>query len=144
MKRKQILCIICNQFKCKGDIKLYRIGERQSAKNLLLAARFFKDDIHTRCVLWETPGDVFAADVMYHKNCLSGYVLKFKREVEQIMSEGDNIEDENTETIIKDVLMTMDLTSKAYHLSDIREEVSRQLSLHNEGESIFFFFTDVC
>ena len=68
---------------------------------------------------------MFVADVMYCKNCISGYVLKFKREVELIMRDSDDTEDECTETVIKDVLMSMDLTTSAYHLSDLREKVTR-------------------
>ena len=42
-------------------------------KNLLSVARFFKDDdVQTRCIFWKTQGDVFPADVMHLKNCLSG------------------------------------------------------------------------
>ena len=77
-KKSATYCIICSKSKCKGNTKLYRISEHHSAKNLLSSARFFKDDVQTRCILWKTPGDAFAADVIYHKNCLSGYVLKFK------------------------------------------------------------------
>ena len=73
---------------------------------------------------------------MYHKNCLSGYVLKLKREVELIMRDSDDTEDECTETVIKDVPMSMDLTTSAYHLSEVREEVTRQLFSQNIGESI--------
>ena len=68
---------------------------------------------------------MFVADVMYRKNCISGYVLKFKREVELIMRDSDDTEDECTETVIKDGLMSMDLTTSAYHLSDLREKVTR-------------------
>ena len=67
---------------------------------------------------------------------LSGYVLKFKQEVELIMTDSDDIEDECTKTVIKDVLVSMDLTTSAYHLSDLREEVTRQLLSRNIGESI--------
>ena len=38
-------CIICCISKYKGDTKLYRISERHSAKTLLSAACFFKDDV---------------------------------------------------------------------------------------------------
>ena len=81
---------------------------------------------------------MFAADVMYHKNFLSGYVLKFQREVELIMRDSGDTEDECTETVIKDVLVSMDLTTSVYHLSDFREEVTRQLFSRNIGESIVF------
>ena len=53
-------------------------------------------DVQTRYVLWKTPIDLFAAHVLYHKNCLSGYVLKLKREVELIMRDTDDIEDDCT------------------------------------------------
>ena len=103
-----------------------RISEHYSAKNLPSAARFFKDDVQTRCIFWKTPGDVFETNAMDNKNCLSGYVLKFKGEVELLMRDIEDIEDDCTETIIKNVLMSMDLVS-AYHLSDLLEELTRQL-----------------
>ena len=54
---------------------------------------------------------------MYYKNCLGGYVLKFKREVELIVRDRNDTEDECTETVIKHVLMSMDLAASAYHQS---------------------------
>ena len=32
------------------------------------------------------PGDVFAADVLYHWNCLNSYNLKFKHELETLIA----------------------------------------------------------
>lgn len=32
-------------------------------------------------------GDTFAADIKYHPNCLSNYLLKFKQEVELIVND---------------------------------------------------------
>ena len=138
-KKSTTICIICRKSKYKGDTKLYKISEHHSAKNFLPAAHFFKDDGQTRCILWKTPGDVFATDVIYHKNCFGGYVLKFKREIELIMRDSD---DECTETVIKYVLMSMDLTTSAYHLSDLHEEVNRQLFSQDIGESILHDFVD--
>ena len=65
--------------------------------------------------------------------------MKFKREVEPIMRDSDDIEDEitkTTKTVIKDVLMSIDLTTSAYHLSDFRDDITRQLLSRNIGESI--------
>ena len=62
--------------------------------------------------------------------------MKFKREVELIIRDSDDIEDECTETVIRDVLMSMDLTTSAYHLSDFCKEVTKQLFLRKIGESI--------
>ena len=84
-KKSTTYCIICSKSKCKSDTKFYTISEHHRAKILLLATRFFKDDVQTRCIFLKIPGDVFVADVMYHKNCLSGYVLKFRQGVELIM-----------------------------------------------------------
>ena len=64
------------------------------------------------------------ADMMYHKNCLSGYALKFKLEDELIMRDNDDIENECTKTVIKNLLISIDLATGAYHLSDLCEEVT--------------------
>ena len=74
-------CIICNKIKMKSDVKRYRICKIKRAKQLKSAMRFFKDEVYDGCVLLETGGDIFAADIKYHSNCLSNYLLKFKREV---------------------------------------------------------------
>ena len=66
--------------------------------------------------------------MMYHKNCLSGYALKFKLEDELIMRDNDDIENECTKTIIKNLLISIDLATGAYHLSDLCEEVTRHLT----------------
>ena len=71
----------------KGDVKRYRICEIKRAKRLISAMRFFKDEVYDRCVLLETAGDIFAADIKYHSNCLSNHLLKFKREVELIVND---------------------------------------------------------
>ena len=68
------------------------------------------------------------ADMMYHKNCLSGYALKFKLEDELIMRDNNDIENECTKTIIKNLLISIDLATGAYHLSDLCEEVTRHLT----------------
>ena len=79
---------------------------------------FFKDDVQIRYIFWKTIGDEFATDI----NCLRGYILKFKREVELIMRDINYIEDECTKTVTKGALMSMDFTSRAQHLSDLQEE----------------------
>ena len=73
---------------------------------------------------------------MYHKNCLSGYALKFKLEDELIMRDNDDIENECTKTIIKNLLISIDLATGAYHLSDLCEEVTRHLTSWNIAERI--------
>ena len=72
---KEKPCVICNQMKCQGDAKRYRISDLAPAKNLIKAANFNKDSVHTRIVFLRTDGDVFAADMMHHKNCLNKYII---------------------------------------------------------------------
>ena len=79
-------CIIYNQMKARGDTKLMRISEARRASLFLPAIKFDKDEVFTRCILLGSPGDIFAADIMYHKNCLSNYLRKFEPEVEMIMN----------------------------------------------------------
>ena len=57
-------CIICNQVKFKGVTKRFRVSEDDPAKNLLKAAAFNKDIVHTRCILYKTAKYIYAADVM--------------------------------------------------------------------------------
>ena len=71
---KEKLCVICNQMKCQGDAKRYQISDLAPAKNLIKAANFNKDSFHTRTVFLKTAGDVFAADIMHHKNYLNKYI----------------------------------------------------------------------
>ena len=52
------------------------------------------------------------------------------------MRDIDDIEDECTKTVIKDVLMCMGLTKSAYHVSDLHEEVTRQILSRNIGDSM--------
>lgn len=65
---------------------------------------------------------------MYHKNCVSGYALKFKLEDELIMRDNNDIENECTKTIIKNLPISIDSATGAYHLSDLCEEVTRHLT----------------
>ena len=73
---KEKPCVICNQMKCQGDAKRYRISDLAPAKNSIKAANFNKDSVHTRIVFLKTAGDVFVADIMHHKNCLNKYIKR--------------------------------------------------------------------
>ena len=66
-------CIFCNQLKYLGDTKRYRVSEVNNSKTLLKAANSNKDSVNTQCILFKKVGDVFAANVMYHSNCLNKY-----------------------------------------------------------------------
>jgi len=128
------LCVVCNQKKCKGDYNLYRISAVKRAKQLLLASKFFKDDVHTRCALLESPGDVFAADIMYHNNCLSSYILKFKRDIELMTAESEDDFNEDAETLVDDYIDGLQLTDKAYSISNVRDDINKRLKANKIGK----------
>ena len=75
-------CIICDQRSYKGDEKKLRISVMKRAKQFLSTTKFFKDDVYTRTIFLNNVGDVFAADILYHRNCLSNYMLKFQRDLQ--------------------------------------------------------------
>ena len=56
---------------------MFCICEESAAKTLLKGATFNKDSVYIRCILFKSAGDVYAADVMYHNNCLNKYIKKF-------------------------------------------------------------------
>ena len=43
------------------------------AKNIVKAYHFNKDKAYNKCVLYKTLGDVFAADIYAHKNCMKKF-----------------------------------------------------------------------
>lgn len=132
-------CVICNQMKSKGDTKRLRICEATRANLFLSAIKFNKDVVYTRCALIEKPGDVYAADIMYHKNCLSNYLRKFEREVEAIMNPPVTIvENSKFHKLFLDFVKTINLKIHAYSLSDCRQLFNEILEKEKEtGDFIF-------
>ena len=66
-----INCIICHQKKIKNDEKLCRICEAERANMF----RFNLDDVFSRASIYTNKEQLFAADVLYHKNCMNRYML---------------------------------------------------------------------
>ena len=116
-------CIICNKIKMKGDVKRYRICEIKEAKQLVSEMRFFRDDIYNRCVLLETADD-----------CLSNFLLKFKRKVELIVNdEHDFTKTEDIDQMFRDILEQIDLQHQAIHVSTVRDLLNEKFYNENIG-----------
>lgn len=141
-EEKTPLCVVCNQVKCKGDKNLFRIETDKRAKELLAACKFFKD-VFTRCSLMGKPGDVFAADVLYHRNCLNSYILKFKRELETLIAvmEDDDTVNESSMVIIDDALGNLKLENTAYSLSSVRDHINQKLESREIGMLLLHILT---
>ena len=80
-KSIESLCIICNCVKKKDIRKRHGIGQSSCAWQFLAAINFYKDDVYRRCIFCNTAGDIFAADICYHDNCLKGYFSQFDRDL---------------------------------------------------------------
>ena len=108
--------------KKSGIVKRYRIGQSSCAWRFLAAINFYNDDVHRRCIFCTTAGDVFAADIYYHDNCLKGYFSKFDRDLKKVndfnnnASEGDSC-DELTNAF-DELCSRLDLDSQGYLLSE--------------------------
>ena len=118
--------IICNNLKRKGDNKRVRICQNRRAKLFLSATKFFKDIVYDRCSLLRNNGDVLAADILYQKNCMSSYILKFDPEVDQLISNDDTLFDNSTEDIFNRVIKNLDVRNKAHYVSNVRDIVNQE------------------
>ena len=70
----------------RNQLSRYRISEVNVAKILLKAAKFVKGSVHAQCILFKNVGDVFAADAVYHCNCLNKYFKKVLYDVDFLMA----------------------------------------------------------
>ena len=87
----------------EGIVKNYA-PETRRAKQFLSAIKFNKVEVFTRCILCKTLGDIFAADVMYNKNNLTNYIVKFQRDVTEILDDND---DHCDNSIIRELFLEM-------------------------------------
>ena len=55
--------------------------EINRAAIFLAAFQFNQDDVYTWCIFHRNVGDIFAADILHHNDCMANYVLKFKRDM---------------------------------------------------------------
>ena len=120
-------CIICNYIKKKGQAKRYRVCEVKQAKQLLLAMTFFKGDVFTRCTVIQNKGDAFAADIMYHSNCLSSYILRFKRKLRQLLNDQDDLGQTDIDgkaEIFESVIKDINLKHHTVYISTICDSMS--------------------
>ena len=121
---KEKPCIICNKIKMKGNVKRYRICEIKRAKQLISAMRFFKDVLYIF--------DIFAADIKYHSNFRSNYLLKFKRQVELIVNdEHDFTKNEDIDKMFPDILEQIDLKYQTIHVSTVRDWLNEKFHAEN-------------
>ena len=64
-------CIICGNKTFRKDSKLYRLCETERAELFLRATKFNMDAVFTKVSIFDKPDDLFAADIMSHKQCMN-------------------------------------------------------------------------
>ena len=122
------LCIICNQKKVKGETKLYRICDNKRAKTFISAYRFNQDDVFSRCSIYTTAGDVFAADLVSHGTCMNKYLLKYQRDINEIVNFDVHSDPGDDILLAFDYMLSeIDLTKNGYTISSCRDIMNLKL-----------------
>ena len=124
-------CVICDRARESIGTRnrvLYRISESDRATLFIDAINFYNDDVKTRCVFIDTAGDVFAADIFYHGNCLRQYLIKYQRHVDALFK---NIERSNHAATVdincKRVFDSLDFKTTSYSVTHICDLVNANL-----------------
>ena len=65
------------------DNKLLRLCETDRANVFISASRFNLDDVYTRTSFYDVKENLFAADILSHKQCLNKYLLQYKRDMDR-------------------------------------------------------------
>ena len=133
-------CIICNQNKCRIDSRKLHTCETRRAKQFLFAIKFNKDEVFTRLIFYKITGGIFAADVMYHKNCMTNYILKFQRHVSEILDDNDDQCDHSIiEELFLEIVATLKLDKEDYTVSDCRDTLNSNLRKARFGKRSLFY-----
>ena len=108
-------CVICDRAReSSGDI-----SESDRAELFIDALNFYKDEVKTRCVFLDTAGDVFAADVFYHGNCLRQYLLKYNRQIDALF---ENIQRSDEAATIDSIWHSRSVTTNPLRLQEVSLE----------------------
>lgn len=143
VERKCVICDRARESSGNRNRVLYRISESDRAALFVDALNFYKDEVKTRCAFLDTAGDVFAADIFYHANCLLQYMQMFKRQVDALF---EIIERSNQAATIdlncKRVFDSLDFKTSSYSVSHIRNLVNANLETDQQikDNSINIFY----
>ena len=128
------VCVICNRE--RGSTKhrprqTFRLCQKKRAQLFLDAMNFNMDDVKIRCSLYETPGDLFAADVETHNTCMKEYLEKYNRRLEALSKHIQTREEQMVlDKVSIQVFESLDLTTCGYPISSIRDLINES---HDEA-----------
>ena len=136
-KRDSGSCVICqkvatgswpNQVYVLYRLSEMKLGDSRAAK-FLSAMHFNEDHVHTSLIYCKSIGDIFAADVYYHKKCMDSYLKKYERNVAKVL---ENIQREDEEIVLDEkvnaIFENIDFEHKAFSLTDITKTINDSLS----------------
>ena len=133
LRKLSPLALIQNQM--NYQMKTFRICEDLSAKIFLKTCKFFDDDRYRKCIYLKGPNCVYAADIHYHKACMSEYLRKFKQEFETILN-GHNPEGEDEIIqIFKEIISKFDLKNKSTHFSTTRNKMNELIKKNKKNKT---------
>ena len=137
-KTEQPKCDICHRRSEKPwpneVLTLYRVSEMKEgdcrASRFLSAMKYNNDEITKKYIYCTTVGDIYAADVMYHGNCMTNYLKKYERNVNQLIQNMQREDYENYKSDgIEKLLNRLDFEHQAYSITDITRMINKELSL---------------
>ena len=96
--------------------------------------------MYARCVLIYNQGGVYAADVMYHSNCMSSYILTFKPEIESLLECDEEVDD----GYFKNLFENLDVDCKSSAVSDCCDTLIKKFQEVDIGTFIIHFLGIIC
>ena len=94
---------------CHGDAQKLCICETWWPKHFLSPVRFNKNNPIARCILRKTVGDIFTADVVYHKNCMTNFIIRFQKDINETFDDNDEYSEIS---VVRDTFLEMVITYK--------------------------------
>ena len=102
------------------------------AWKFLAVANFHQYDAYGLTIFCMKPGDIFAADILYHKNVLTNYVIKRQRGMEKINEYSHKAyETSGKQELLKvfeNLFSQLDLNCRGYKLSEFRQNINASLN----------------
>ena len=90
-------------------------------------------------VFFKTAGDIFAADLLYHSNCMLGYLLRFERDMSIIKELCNVMSPERTsllEAAVDKMCESLELSSRGYALSECRDKINKKFESDGKNATI--------
>ena len=91
------------------------------------AIKFKLDEVYTRCSIYQTVKDLFAADILSHKSCMNRYLIQYQRELTDALDEEEDGNQSDVKQAFETILEEINLEKNAYSLSECRDKLNEQL-----------------